>query len=214
MLAATAACGTPSTPSPSAPRPAPAHRRATVDARRAADVRHGSGDRPAGVRGDICGSREARADHDASGGSRTGGVELAAIARAAPRAAHRSAQGRPRARRGAGDRLDAVAASTRTARPRATSSCAAAAARRRCRRAMPTSRSRRSPISRAGSNRSSSSSDRLTRIYLQRIDALDPKLRVGDHQDRRSRAGAARSRPTPRSPPGAIAARCTGFRTA
>ena len=129
VLAATSACGTPG-PSSSGPTPMSSSCRVTLDPRRAADLRHGTGQRAAGVGGDVRRSGEAGAGHDAARGSRAGGVELAAIAGAAARAADRAAQGRARAGGRARHDLDAVAHRRASGRRRATRSCAAAPAPR------------------------------------------------------------------------------------
>ena len=60
---------------------------------------------------------------------------------------------------------------------RAIASCARRAPPARCPRATRTSPSRRSRSSRAGSSRAQLTSERLTQIYLERIERFDPKLR-------------------------------------
>ena len=185
-------------------------------ARRAAHVRHRSGHRSAGVGGDVRRSREARAGHDAAGGSRhSRQSSWQRIAGAAARAADGSAQGRPRTRTwrpppyGRRRSID-----THGRAQRATRSCAAALRPRPCR---PSDADIAfAPVTQLSRwiEQRQLTSERLTRIYLQRIDALDPKLRSVITKTAGSCAGAGRSRPMPRSPPAATAARCTAFPTA
>ena len=151
---------------------------AADDAGRAADVRHGTGVGSAGLAGDVRRSREAGAGDDDAGRARDGGGELAAVDGAAARAAHRAAQGRARRRP--------------SRRPRA--GIPRSPAQRRARRAIAFVRSTRRRAARCPANdadiafapvtqlsrwieQKALTSERLTNIYLQRIERFDPKLR-------------------------------------
>ena len=74
-----------------------------------AHVRHGPDHRSAGLGGDVCGSREADAGHDAARGAGAGGGKLATVAGATARTPQWSTHGDARRHRRARYRLDAVA---------------------------------------------------------------------------------------------------------
>ena len=154
-------------------------RAAAGDARRAADVRHGRRRRARGVAGDVRRGGEAGAGDDDARRARAGGGELAQVDGAA---ASSAAPGRARWR------------STPTLAPatlwnpmlppasagaaRATGSCASTAD------PAPLPAARRRHRLRAGDAAlaldrvaASSRSERLTNIYLDRIERFDPKLR-------------------------------------
>ena len=107
VLAATSACGT---PGPSSSGPTPMNSSAASPSTPGAPPTFGTApSRATGVSGDVCRSGKAGAGDDATHGPRSRGVELAAIARAAPRAASRTAPGRDRRGGRARHDLDALA---------------------------------------------------------------------------------------------------------
>ena len=118
-----------------------ARRRATR--RRAADVRHRAGSRTGGLAGNIRRSGEARAGADERRRAADGGGELASIDGGDARAAHRPAKDRARADARAGDAMESGACRSERSARRATRSFAARSIPVHCRRATPTSRSRR-----------------------------------------------------------------------
>ena len=212
VMAATGACGT---QTPSSSGPAPASPAATLDPGGAAHVRHRAGDRSARVGGDVRRGREARADHDAPGGSRAGGFELAAIARAAARAADRVRARSPSSRtwppRPSGRRRSSITrrcADARRVRAQPRRRDTAARERRR-HRVCPGHRAL--ALDRAEADHLRSPHAHLPAAHRR---ARSAKLRVGDHQDRGScaragEAGRRRDRRRPLSRPA-----CTAFPTA